>query len=100
MGHLHLIGGEKGGVGKSVVARVIAQHHIDLGRSFVGYDTDRSHGTFARFYADYAAPVALDDYVGADRIAESLIADPVRSAVVDLAAQSLRPLTRWSRSPR
>ena len=29
MANIHLIGGEKGGVGKSVVARVLAQYMID-----------------------------------------------------------------------
>ena len=83
MGSLHLIGGEKGGVGKSVVARLVAQYLIDENIPFVGYDTDRSHATFARFYTSV------------DQIAEGLIADPTKHAVVDLAAQSLRPLTQW-----
>jgi cellulose biosynthesis protein BcsQ len=29
MTNIHLIGGEKGGVGKSVVARLLAQYFID-----------------------------------------------------------------------
>ena len=60
MRSLNFIGGEKGGVGKSVVARALAQYYIDKGRPFTGFDTDRSHTTFARFYADYAAPVVVD----------------------------------------
>ncbi len=95
MGALHLIGGEKGGVGKSVVARLVAQYLIDRNQPFVGYDSDRSHATFARFYRDFAAPVAFDDYLSADRIAEALIGDPTRHAVVDLAAQSLRSVQQW-----
>ncbi len=95
MGSLHLIGGEKGGVGKSVVARLVAQYLIDHNLPFTGYDSDRSHATFARFYRDFASPVALDNYTSADQIAEGLIADPTRHAVVDLAAQSLRSLHQW-----
>ena len=95
MGSLHLIGGEKGGVGKSVVARLVAQYLIDHKLPFTGYDSDRSHATFARFYQDFASPVILDNYTSADQIAEGLIADPTRHAVVDLAAQSLRPLHQW-----
>ena len=49
MRSLNFIGGEKGGVGKSVVARALAQYYIDKGRPFTGFDTDRSHTTFARF---------------------------------------------------
>ena len=29
MTRIHMVGGEKGGVGKSVLARVLAQYHID-----------------------------------------------------------------------
>jgi cellulose biosynthesis protein BcsQ len=39
--NIHLIGGEKGGVGKSVVARLLAQYLIDRQMPFLGFDTDR-----------------------------------------------------------
>ncbi len=42
MAGIEFIGGEKGGVGKSVVARVLAQYCIDKGQPFIGFDTDRS----------------------------------------------------------
>jgi cellulose biosynthesis protein BcsQ len=41
---IHFIGGEKGGVGKSMVSRLLAQYFIDRNLPFVGFDTDRSHG--------------------------------------------------------
>ena len=41
MSSLNFIGGEKGGVGKSVTSRLLAQYFIDHSRPFVGYDTDR-----------------------------------------------------------
>ena len=47
--NIHLIGGEKGGVGKSLVARILAQYMIDRAIPFVGFDTDRSHGALLRF---------------------------------------------------
>ncbi len=56
MVHIHFIGGEKGGVGKSLVARILAQYLIDRERPFLGFDTDRSHGALLRFYTGYAAP--------------------------------------------
>ena len=52
MASINFIGGEKGGVGKSVVARLLAQYFIDRRRAFTGFDTDRSHTSFTRFYAD------------------------------------------------
>ena len=60
MSSLNFIGGEKGGVGKSVVARVLAQYFIDSQQPFTGFDTDRSHTTFTRFYQSYASPVIVD----------------------------------------
>ena len=55
MPRVHFIGGEKGGVGKSVVSRVLSQYFIDHQIPFVGFDTDRSHGSLLRFYADFAS---------------------------------------------
>ena len=107
MASLNFIGGEKGGVGKSVAARVLAQYFIDKGRPFTGFDTDRSHTSFTRFYADYAAPVIVDTYEGLDLIAAVFEEAPVatqdhpggkqKSAIVDLAAQTAAPLSRWIR---
>jgi cellulose biosynthesis protein BcsQ len=56
MTHIHLIGGEKGGVGKSLVAPLVAQYFIDHSIPFLGFDSDRSHGALLRFYAGYASP--------------------------------------------
>ena len=92
---IHLIGGEKGGVGKSLVARLIAQLLIDRGQVFTGFDTDRSHGALMRFYAPYASPVLVDRYEALDAILETAIARPGQPVLVDLAAQTHEPLTRW-----
>lgn len=101
MPSLNFIGGEKGGVGKSVTARVLAQYFIDKGRAFTGFDTDRSHTSFARFYADYASPVVVDSYEGLDMIVgefeEPAEDGKVPSIIVDLAAQTAAPLSRWIR---
>jgi hypothetical protein len=99
MRSLNFIGGEKGGVGKSVLARVLAQYFIDKGQPFTGFDTDRSHTSFTRFYADFAAPVVVDSYEGLDLIAAAFEAPPVdgklQSVIVDLAAQTAAPVARW-----
>ena len=59
MASINFIGGEKGGVGKSVTARVLAQYFIDKGVAFTGFDTDRSHHSFNRFYAEVKRLAAL-----------------------------------------
>ena len=95
MAHIHFIGGEKGGVGKSLVSRILAQYLIDHKRSFLGFDTDRSHGALMRFYAGYASPVVVDSYESLDAIVEAAAAEPNRNILVDLAAQTQDALTKW-----
>lgn len=95
MSHLHFIGGEKGGVGKSVVARLLAQYYIDHSIPFTGFDSDRSHGALLRFYGDYAAPVVADRYESLDAIAEAAAGAPGQRVVVDLAAQTYALLAKW-----
>ena len=92
---IHLIGGEKGGVGKSMVARLLAQYFIDHEMAFVGFDTDRSHGALLRYYAGYASAVLADRYEAMDAIVESAAEHPGRRVLVDLAAQTQAPLVKW-----
>jgi hypothetical protein len=92
---VHLIGGEKGGVGKSMVSRLLAQHFIDNELAWIGYDTDRSHGSLLRFYTEFASPVLIDRYEALDQIIESAVEQPGRRVLVDLAAQTHEPLVRW-----
>ena len=95
MANIHLIGGEKGGVGKSLVARVVAQYMIDKQMPFLGFDTDRSHGALLRFYAGFASPVLVDRYEALDSIVEAAVEQPERRVLVDLAAQTHDPLVQW-----
>lgn len=98
MSSLNFIGGEKGGVGKSVVARLLAQYFIDKDKAFIGFDTDRSHTSFTRFYSDYASPVLIDSYEGLDQLVNVFETAPegeLPRVVVDLAAQTAAPLARW-----
>ncbi|MGV3755512.1 MAG: mobilization protein [Verrucomicrobiota bacterium] len=95
MSKIHFIGGEKGGVGKSVVARVVAQYLIDNNLPFLGFDTDRSHGSLMRFYTDFASPVVVDNYESLDAIVEAAAEQPDKRILVDLAAQTHTPLVKW-----
>ena len=95
MAQIHFIGGEKGGVGKSLTARVLAQYMIDKSIPFLGFDTDRSHGALMRFYAGYASPVVMDHYEALDVIVEAAAEQLQRRILVDLAAQTHEPLVRW-----
>jgi len=95
MANIHLIGGEKGGVGKSLVARILAQYMIDKEMPFLGFDTDRSHGALMRFYAGFASPVVVGSYEALDAIVEAAVAQPDRRILVDLAAQTHDPIVKW-----
>jgi hypothetical protein len=95
MTQIHLIGGEKGGVGKSLVARLLAQFFIDNAMPFIGFDSDRTHGALLRFYGSYASPILIDNYESLDAIVEAASDDPERRILVDLAAQTNQGLTQW-----
>jgi hypothetical protein len=95
MANIHLIGGEKGGVGKSLVARLVAQYLIDHSIPFLGFDSDRSHGALLRFYQGYASPVVVDQYDSLDAIVEAATEQPERRILVDLAAQTQQSVTNW-----
>jgi hypothetical protein len=95
MTQIHLIGGEKGGVGKSLVARLLAQYFIDHSIPFIGFDTDRTHGALLRFYADYASAILMNNYESLDTIVEAATENPERRILVDLAAQTNEGLTQW-----
>jgi hypothetical protein len=94
MSRIHFVGGEKGGVGKSVLARLLAQYHIDHQLPFTAFDTDRSHGALLRFYAEFSRPVMLDEFDSADQVMEAALAAE-QDVIVDLAAQTATPLHRW-----
>ena len=95
MTHIHLIGGEKGGVGKSLVARLLAQYFIDQSMPFIGFDSDCSHGALLRFYGSYTSPILMDNYESLDAIVEAASNNPERRILVDLAAQTNHGLTQW-----
>jgi hypothetical protein len=94
MSTVHLVGGEKGGVGKSVVARLLVQLSIDRGLRFAALDADRSHGALVRSYADYTQRVELDRLESADQILDRALGAE-RLVLVDLPAQSHQAIRRW-----
>jgi hypothetical protein len=94
MSTIDFIGGEKGGVGKSVVARLVAQYCIDRAVPFVALDADGSHGTLRRHYAEQTRAVDLTSFESADEII-SLATETDRRVVIDLPAQAERLLLAW-----
>jgi hypothetical protein len=94
MSTIHLVGGEKGGVGKSVVSRLLAQLFIDRDMAFAAIDADARHGGLLRFYSSYVQSIDLSSFESMDQIMDRALASD-RRVLVDLPAQSARPIERW-----
>lgn len=94
MNTIHFIGGEKGGVGKSVFARILSQYFIDNNQDYIGLDADRSHATLTRSYKEFTKAIDLDKFESADSIME-LALEEEKQILIDLPAQSERFLDRW-----
>jgi hypothetical protein len=94
MSKVHFIGGEKGGVGKSVMARLLVQWAIDKELPFAAVDADASHGSLLRHYGTYARRVDLARLESADEIL-TLALDADRRVIVDLPAQGDRAIAAW-----
>ncbi len=94
MGRLHFVGGEKGGVGKSFLAKLITQYFIDRVIPVAVFDTDRTHGSLRRCYADRVRPLDVHSAADLDQIVETL-EEGVDEVIVDLAGQSQAPLFEW-----
>lgn len=95
MSKVHFIGGEKGGVGKSMTSRLLAQYYIDRELPFLGFDSDASHGTFSRFYGEFASPVIVGEDDSLDGILEACESKPDHDLIIDLAAQTSTRLGEW-----
>jgi hypothetical protein len=94
MSKIHFVGGEKGGVGKSVVARLLVQWAIDKQLPFAAVDADASHGSLRRHYAELTRGIDLQRPENADEII-SLALDADRRVIVDLPAQGDRAIAAW-----
>jgi len=93
---IHLIDGEKGGVGKSLVARTMIQYCLDKNIAMTAVETDRSNPDVSGIYKGLCqlALFSEDDRQAnkADRIFELAVEKPV---IVNLAAQAHRAVKDW-----
>ncbi len=96
MATIHLIDGEKGGVGKSFVARTMIQYYLDKNLPFVAVETDRSNPDVASIYKNlcqYAVFTEDEKQADkADRIFELAMKKPV---IVSLPSQVHRAVKSW-----
>ncbi|SDS57997.1 hypothetical protein SAMN05216271_2233 [Halopseudomonas sabulinigri] len=95
MSTIHFVGGEKGGVGKSVLSRLLSQYFLDNGLLYAGFDADQSHATLTHYYPEFTQPIVLDDFESIDQIVEIATDEEDKQLLVDLPSQSQRFLDRW-----
>jgi hypothetical protein len=95
MARIHLIDGEKGGVGKSLFARVMVQYAIDKKIEHALVDADMTNQDVKRFY-DYAVDAEFSEAVSkgdkADIIFELARKQPV---IVNLPANVFPRVNNW-----
>ena len=94
MTRINFVGGEKGGVGKSVLSRVLAQYHIDNSLPFSAFDGDLSHGALVRYYGEFTTAVDINNFENADQMLEASV-ESGSNVIVDLAAQSSKRIDHW-----
>ena len=96
MATIHLIDAEKGGVGKSVVARTLYQLFLDRNIDVVPMEADRSNPTFSNIYgqrvkkAIFSEDRQFDD--SPDIIFDTALQTPV---ILDFPAQVHRSFSKW-----
>ena len=95
---LNLFGGEKGGVGKSFVARAAAEYHLENGLPFALFDTDRSNPDVRRIYGPTTGcRVAVFSEGKRYEDTANVIFNTAleKRVLVNLAAQSFIPIRQW-----
>ncbi|MDY6936926.1 MAG: hypothetical protein SWY16_04595 [Cyanobacteriota bacterium] len=98
MADLHFVGGEKGGVGKSLVARTLSQYLLDNNLSCILFEADRSNPDLARIYgktlpcqfAVFSEGERYEDT--ANKVFEAAITSRV---LVNLPAQVFPAMKKW-----
>lgn len=88
------IHGDKGGVGKSTFARLLAAYYEDQKIPWHGFDTDNRNGHLYRFYPAQTTPLLLRETASIDQIAAAVDGDK-SPLLVDLGARSGDILEEW-----
>ena len=98
---LILVTGDKGGVGKSFLSRLLLDWFLKSGVSVRAFDTDKTNSTLYRFYPDKNIVQHLDvdqsdDLDGLLNLLAELAVDKMEHVVLlDCAARTLDALMKW-----
>jgi hypothetical protein len=78
-------------VGKTMLARLLTDFHLNEGCSVAAFDLNVGEGTLAQFLPEHVTPSAIDDLKGQMALFDRLIADDGVSKIVDLGRASFEP---------
>ncbi len=88
--------GEKGGVGKTTVARLVAEFLSTRETPFRAFDAEGPTGQLLRFHPSHTVSVEVDKAVSIAPVLDFLMdGKPNRLALVDLGARSGEDLKNW-----
>ena len=84
-----LVGADKGGVGKTTVARALADYLTGKNIMTRAFDTESPRGTLKRFHGDMTEIVDIDSTSDQMRILDTLNTAQVKVSIIDTRAGSL-----------
>ena len=97
MATLHFFGGEKGGVGKSLVTRTAIQYHLDREIPFSAFDADQGNPDVKQIYQNIGCQDAIfsENKKYVDKAIAVYLAAQQKTTLVNLPAHITSPLKTW-----
>lgn len=94
---VHFFGGEKGGVGKSFVARTAIQWHLDRAVDFALFDADYTNFDIRQIYKSCGCREAVfsESKKDEDKALSIYAEAETRTTLVNLPAHTIQPFTNW-----
>ena len=92
-----MVGGEKGGAGKSFVCRTAVQYHLDRGFGFALFDADRSNPDVKRIYSSVGCQESIfsENEKYEDEAKSTYVSAIKKQTLVNLPAQIINPFKDW-----
>ena len=78
-------------VGKTLLARLLTDFHLQEGRSVAAFDLNVGNGTLAQFSPEHVTQSTIDDLKGQMALFDRLIPDDGATKIVDLGHASFEP---------
>lgn len=87
------VAGDKGGVGKSFLARTLLQYYLDSKLPVRAFDIDPVNPNLAQYYPEYTIALNIEEPGELDAIRNDIEKHPL--ILVDCAARSLVKIDQW-----